>query len=218
MAQTGYRTLDRLEFSRDETLDMRSGTRSHLRLLALVAVLVPAPLHAGGVEITPFAGGRFGGTVTESGTNRDLDLDPSASYGLVFDVALKQPGAFIEIVLSHQETEAASSRDDVDLSLDSIHVGGLFRWQDRRVQPFLNGGFGLTIFDADGAEAHFSATLGTGFRVPLGQRAAFRFDARGIGIFDSGGSGIFCTGGCLVSVSVAGTLQGEVAVSFTFAP
>ena len=197
---------------------MRSGSRFRPWLFAFVLVLMAWPLHAGGVEITPFAGGRFGGTVTEGGSNRNVDLDSSASYGLVFDVAVKDPGAFIEILWSHQETEVANSRGVFDLSLDSVHVGGLFRWEDRRVQPFLNGGFGLTLFDADGTEAHFSAMLGTGFRVPMGRRAAFRFDARGIGIVDSGRGGFFCSGGCLAAVSVAGTFQGEVTVGFTYAP
>jgi hypothetical protein len=185
-------------------------------LPGLVPLFLGVPLHAGGVEITPFVGGRFGGTVTESGTNRDRDVDGSASFGLVFDMAVKDPGAFIEIVWSHQETEVESGGKAFDLSLDSIHVGGLFRWEDRRVQPFLNGGIGLTLFNAEGTEAHLSGMLGTGFRIPLGQRSAFRFDARGIGIVDSGSGGVFCSGGCLAAVSVAGTLQGEVAVGFSF--
>ena len=188
---------------------------AHSWLLALVAVLLAVPVHAGGVEITPFVGGRFGGTVTESGTNRDRDLDDAASFGLVFDLAVKEPGAFIEILWSHQETEVASSRGVFDLALDSVHVGGLFRWEERQVQPFLNGGFGLTLFNGEGTEAHLSVTLGTGFRVPLGRRAAFRFDARGVGIVDSGRGGIFCSGGCLAAVSVAGTFQGEVTVGFS---
>ena len=176
------------------------------------------PLHAGGIEITPFAGGRFGGALTESSTNRVVDLEGSASYGLAVDVGLKNPWAFLEIVWSHQDTEVVGSLEVFELSLDSVHIGSLYRWEDRRVQPFLSGGFGLTLLDAEGTEAHLSVFLGTGFRVPLRRRTAFRFDARGIGLVDSGSGGLFCSGGCLAAVSMTGTMQGELAVGFTYSP
>jgi hypothetical protein len=73
-------------------------------LLALFA-LFPAAARADlGIEITPFAGFRFGGNFTDNTTGLDLDVDEVVSFGLILGIPATHETDY-ELFYSFQKTK-----------------------------------------------------------------------------------------------------------------
>ena len=183
-------------------------------LLAILLGLVPTAV-AAQVEGTIFAGGRFGGSISDPLTNRSQTLDGALSYGLIVDFPVRGPGRFIEVVWSRQtsDVEAMTSFDDFELTIDLVQIGGLYRWEGRSVEPFVLMTLGATIFSGDGGlgtDAAASGSLGVGFRWAPSDRVAFRFEGRGWATFELGSAGLFCSGGCILRLSGGGMWQTEL--------
>ena len=185
--------------------------------LGALGVVTPA---VAGVEVTPFAGLRFGGSFDEVNTGATISLDESGSYGLIVDVDL-DPDRQIEIYLSRQSTTLSSSGTFTgnplfDLVVEYYHVGGLYLIDvnNDRVRPFVSGTLGVTHMNPQGenlsSETQFSLAFGGGAKFFLTKRLGLRLDARGIFTAINSSGAVFCSGGCAISVQSSGFLQGEL--------
>jgi opacity protein-like surface antigen len=185
--------------------------------LGALAIAKPA---VAGVEVTPFAGLRFGGAFEDTNTGTEISLNDSGSYGLVLDVDIA-PDQQIEIYLSRQSTTLSANGTFTgnplfDLTVEYYHFGGLYLIdvQNDRVRPFVSGGLGLTRMNPQGdglsTETRFSLSIGGGVKFFLTDRVGLRLDGRGIfTALDSSGA-MFCSGGCAISVQSSGFIQGEL--------
>jgi hypothetical protein len=61
-----------------------------------------------------------------------------------------------------------------------------------------------------------SVSLGIGYQLPLGERFALRFEARGYATLVNSDSALFCSGGCVISVRGNTVTQGDVQLGFSF--
>jgi opacity protein-like surface antigen len=189
-------------------------------LLALLALL-PTPARADlGVELTPFAGFRFGGGFTDNATGLDLDVDEGESFGLILGVPAT-PDTQYELFYSFQKTslqgEGLFANDPLfDLDIHYLHIGGTYLFPGERVRPFIGGGLGLTLFSPDGpgldSEVYFSFSLGVGAKIPLSKRVGLRLEGRGFLTILPDETDIFCvsSGGAACNVRVQGDVFGQV--------
>ena len=199
----------------------------HLWIVVLAFLSTGFPVAAfarTGIEITPFAGFRFGGGFEDSSSGTNIDLDDSEDFGLILDFDLSRDRQ-IEIYLSRQGTELSAdgpfTGDPLfDLTVEYYHVGGLylFEVENERLRPFVSGTMGITRMDPHGGdlntETRFSLALGGGAKLFLTDHFGLRFDVRGIYTAMDANGGVFCSGGCTIAVSSGGFIQGEVGAGF----
>ncbi len=195
----------------------------------LIAVILIGSLWAPTIsaqkfEISPFAGLRFGGAMTDE-TGITYDLDSTASYGVGLEFALSDE-ARIQLLWSHQSTGvnrfSYDEDDRVDLDIDYFHAGTAYIFDPlSRTRPFLGMSIGATRVAspaANSAATYFSVGIGGGVKLFLNDHIGFRFDGRFFGTF--GGSGAYAVGcgagGCLVGFSGDFLWQGEAAVALVF--
>lgn len=198
--------------------------RSPFRFLAPVAALVlllPSPAGAGrDVELTPFAGFRFGGSFEDNVAGVDLDVREGAGFGLILDVQA-DPDTQYELFYGFQRTRLDTDglfggAPLFDLDIHYLHIGGTYLLPGERVRPFVAGGLGLTFFIPEGAgpgsETRFSVSLGGGMKVPFSNRVGLRLEARGFLTILPESTEIFCVsaGGAACDVRVDGDLFGQV--------
>jgi len=173
-----------------------------------------------GVEITPFAGFRFGGMFEDINTGTNITLDESESYGLVLDFDIERDKQ-IEIYLSRQSTTlsadgAFTGNPLFDLAVEYYHIGGLylFEVESERLRPFVSGTLGAARMDPQrddlSTETFFSLAIGGGAKFFFTENLGLRFDGRGIYTALSSSSAIFCAGGCTIKVHTSGFIQGEL--------
>jgi len=190
-------------------------------LLGLLAVPAAMAQTSGDprVEVTPFVGFRLGGSFEEATSGSRLELNESASYGLIFDYDL-DGNAGVEFLFSRQSTDLLDKEgifqgDELfAIDVDYYHAGGLYQWDGRRVRPFIAGSLGLTRLAPEPAgldtEYRFSLGLGGGVKLFAGKHVGFRLEGRGFTTFMSSSGSIFCGGsGCLVEVQASAIFQFE---------
>lgn len=146
------------------------------------------------LELTPFLGYRYGGTIFANQSSlfrKDVDLASSADIGATLGVPLGDSGMKLELMISHQQTELESGSglfdpiDSVaDIDVTYYHAGLLFPFaRSRNAIPFMVVSAGLANLDpkVNGAtsENRFSASAGVGVKVPLSRNIGLRFEARG---------------------------------------
>ena len=197
-----------------------------LKLVVIVGAVVFGgnPLVAE-VEVTPFVGFQFGGGFdTREG---DLTIDPSANLGLVVSLRTRHDG-LVELLYSRQTTTLEAdgllqSGDLFDLSVEYLHLGGLWEIRSDRTRPVLGLSVGATRLSPGESgiddEWAFSAGISGGVKHFLTDTLAFRLEGRGLlSFFDSGGA-IFCgfpPGQCGLFVSGSSFLQIDVLAGLTF--
>lgn len=190
-------------------------------LLVALLVLLPAPVRAGwGVELTPFAGFRFGGGFTDNTTGIDLDADEGKSFGLILGIPATHETRY-ELFYSFQATELKGGGilpgDTLfDLDIHYLHIGGTYLLPGERVRPFIGGGLGLTYFSPDGpgldSKVYFSLSLGGGAQIPISKRVGLRLEGRGFLTILPDSTDLFCvsSGGAACAVRVQGDVFGQV--------
>ena len=185
--------------------------------LALLAVTPPAA--AQDFELSPFAGIRGGGTLSEERTNRSASLDGSPSFGLAAAWAVRGQGRFVEALWSRQETETHLPGADrtIDVAIDLIQVGGSYRWTGKSLEPFVSATVGAALIAGEegGREAVAAGSLGAGFRWVLSPRLALRVDGRGYALFEVESVTIACGPGCAAGLAAGGTTQGELTLALS---
>jgi len=189
-------------------------------LLVALLVLLPAPARANwGVELTPFAGFRFGGSFTDNTTGIDLDADEGKSFGLILGYPAT-PESDYELFYSFQRTDLKGggilSGDTLfDLDIHYLHIGGTYLFPGEKVRPFISGGLGLTYFSPDApgldSKVYFSLSLGGGAKIPISKRVGLRLEGRGFMTILPENTDIFCvsSGGAACDVRVQGDIFGQ---------
>ncbi len=179
-----------------------------------------------GIEITPFIGYQFAGSVPVS--NGKFDLKDSEDYGLSLDIPLPmREGVQLELLYIRMDTRmeiskysygVVTERETFDMTVDYWQIGGLnvFQMPGSNVAPFGGLTLGASHFKpkgtARGDEWFFSATLGAGVKIYASERIGIRLQGRLLMPFQWGGGGLWCgTGGCSVGVGTSSVfLQGDL--------
>lgn len=176
--------------SKYQTRSMRTMVLLTTFVVALAAA-VTAFGQESGIEITPTVGYRWGGTILKEDNpslGYDADLSDDSSYGIVFDFPINH---HLQIELSADHQSTGLRRDQLfqpsdhafDIDVNYYHIGVLGQWPTPHVVPFVSGGFGVADLRPDSAtlsnSRRFSATLGAGIKVPMGEHVGFRLEGRG---------------------------------------
>ena len=199
-----------------------------LRPLIIVTCMLcaAAPLaHAqgrGSVEIAPFIGYRFGGSVGDTFSAATYGIDGAASAGLTVSVPVGKTTA-IELLFSRQDTgvdvAVYPGTQRYALTIDHLMAGAVGEFPDHsgRVHPFVAAYLGLTqIQNSNGyttSSTYFTGALGGGVKLDVAKHVAIRFDARAYAIFVSSSAAAACGGGCAFAFTGDAMFQGEVAAS-----
>ncbi|HUO34868.1 MAG TPA: outer membrane beta-barrel protein [Candidatus Acidoferrum sp.] len=163
-------------------------------LLFFVFAVPCLPAQQRDIEITPFGGARFGGTVNlNSGTFGDYRFKSSWNYGGILDVGLApdlMPNLEGEFMWNRQDTELSAGYgsggpyyDLTPAKLDMYQFGLLYQFgpHQSKLHPFVVGGLGFTNFHTNGAlpfDNKFAFNLGGGVKYFMTKHVGFRLEAR----------------------------------------
>ncbi len=157
----------------------------------VVPLLLALPLAAQPtVDLTPFIGYRWGGTIDESSSNvfgSDLSVADSGSYGAILGFGLG-PNFQIELSASRQQSELEASLGlfdpetpigDIDVSYYQAGVSWEF---GRDVRPFAGLSLGAAVLDPDlpdtSSETRLAGTFFGGFKLHLTDRIGVRLEGK----------------------------------------
>jgi hypothetical protein len=192
----------------------------------MLCFLVAGTTQAQVVQLTPFAGYRFGGDLYEEITATSLDLDGAPSFGGIADIFVNSEGLSFTFLYSHQEVEvdvpaSGGAVRTADLLVDHWMAGGTQDIGRGWAVPFLSGLLGLTRFGGDGdSEVRFSLAGGGGVKLLPTEHVGVRLDGRVYAVFVDGGAstGVCSPSLCVVALDAAVLWQAEltagVVVSF----
>lgn len=145
-------------------------------------------------ELTPFIGYRWGGTIFADQTfifGQDVDVAPSASFGVNFGIPLGDTGMKLELMANRQSSELETGSglfepDDrvADIDVTYLHAGLQIPFaRSRNAVPYVVASAGIANLDPQiagvSAEQRFSASAGIGVKVPMSRALSFRFEGRG---------------------------------------
>ena len=172
-----------------------------------------------GMEISPIAGYRSGGSFEDPATGETLDLDESSSYGIVVNKDYDANTQW-EFVYSRQDTElqlgpAFTGNRQFDLAVDYLSLGGAYIWRDTRLQPFIGAAVGVAYLDPQDSsydsESRFLLQLSGGYKYFLTPNLGLRIEARGYATLMDTDAAIFCgNGACIARVESSGFGQVEI--------
>jgi hypothetical protein len=182
--------------------------------------------------LTVYAAYRDGGSFTDITTGSRLPIEASGAWAASLDlgpIPATQVQLFVARQSSHvdarQATQpmppAAPLPAKFPMTLTYAHIGGT-SFVDKKIGQgvYLAGGIGATLFEPDlnglANELRPSVSLGIGYQLPLGERFALRFEARGYATLVNSDSALFCSGGCVISVRGNTVTQGDVQLGFSF--
>jgi hypothetical protein len=183
---------------------------------AAIALVSPADAAKLPVELVPSLGLRNGASLAASMPGvPPAEADPSLSLGLAVDWFIR-PDAWFEVFVDHQKLEftaspAAFGASRFDLDVDYLQFGGGYEPGEGRVRGYVAAAIGLTHYGADAGTVErtiaASGSLAGGFKVPMGQRAVFRFEVRGYATLSDAAVSVACGAGCLVQFAGNGWYQ-----------
>lgn len=179
---------------------------------------------AGAVDVVPFAGFRFGGSVDTTSSNPPgqpdtTSINSALSYGGVLDVPISAQRA-IELYYSRQPTSLAGRGSlpaparEVTVSMLQAGLVDRVPGEDPRLSWLLMGTLGATILDAHGAtDTQASVAIGGGVMWMASEHLGLRADLRALLTFGGGGGGVvICSGGCTANFHTSAFAQGEASV------
>jgi opacity protein-like surface antigen len=191
--------------------------RHSIRTLAAASLLlvVAASGRAQSVQITPFAGYAFGGSVRDTVLEEDRSFDAALSYGGTVNFRIGEGWRF-ELLYSRQPTTLGGG---LGLPLDVTIERYLAGFQEEKgpeenVRWFGTVWLGATRFIPAGtydSETRFSAGVGLGVKTFLAKNVGLRLEVRGFYTLVESDGGTFCVNGeCLFVFSGSGLWQGDV--------
>ncbi len=191
--------------------------------LAVGLLLGAAPARAESVQITPFVGYAFGGSVRDTVLDESRSFDAALDYGGSLSFPISQGWRF-ELLYSRQATKLAGGLGPpFDVTIERYLAGfqeekgegGNVRWFGTvwlgatRFVPGLGG------FDS---ETKFGGGVGLGVKVFPVKNVGLRLEARGLYTLVKGEGGAFCSNGtCLFAFSGTGLWQGDVSAGLILA-
>jgi hypothetical protein len=187
----------------------------------LVAVMcAAADVRAQTVEVAPFVGLGFGGSLMSPALDEAFSIKSGMTYGVTVDLPIAPMWRF-EVLYSRQESriDGADARVSLGLDVERYMVGVQEEkaWSDVRfIGTFLAG---ATRFVPSGydSEFWFSVALGLGVKTFPTKRIGLRFEARGFYMPVTSGGGAICGNGrCTFAYSGSGMFQGDVSGGVIF--
>jgi opacity protein-like surface antigen len=146
------------------------------------------------VELTVFAGYRWGGTVFASDAflfNEELQVEPSPSIGADIAIPLGRSGMKLDLMASHQSSQLETggglfdpANNVADFDVTYFHGGLQIPFgQSRTATPYAVFGVGMANLDPQIAglsdETRLSLSGGLGVKVPLSRSLSLRLEGRG---------------------------------------
>ena len=200
---------------------LQVGARRRPRLAtALLLSLPAAAAPAFAVDLTPFAGWRFGGDVTtqQSGYSSSSSINSALSYGAIIDFPIGAPRS-VELYYSREPTTiggslATSPVHDVTVSVYHLGLAEAIPTHDPRLSWLVVGSAGVTELAAAGnSQTHLSIGAGGAVLYMANEHVGVRMDLRALLTFTGGGSGaVACSGGCVAQIHSTAFAQGEISV------
>jgi len=206
--------------------------RHVLTLMVGVALLAPAAADAQGygvpppprVQISPFVGYQFGGSIVSSVTERSRSIEGALNYGGSLDFAIGQTWR-LEVYYGRQETRlggAASGDLDFDLTVERLMIGIMEEKGEGSVKFFGALLVGATRFVPEpsglSSVTRPGAGLSLGVKTFFSKNVGLRFEGHAFWTSVSSGGGVFCTAGqCLFQFSGSGSWQGDVEAGLVLA-
>jgi len=216
--------------------ELKQPKRKSVRLfMSLLAVAAGGTAAEPGRDnaVTLYAGYRDGGRFTDVTTGSKLPIEASGIGAVSLDLGLHpKAGTQLQVYVSRQKSQvdarqatqlplpAAPLPEKFPISVTYAHIGGT-AFLERKIGEgvYLVGGIGATLFEPDlqglANELRPSISLGIGYQLPLGERAALRFEARGYATLVDSNSALFCSGGCVVSIKGDTVTQGDILLGLT---
>lgn len=201
------------------------------RLLLLLAMLTAAnaALAEGyRVAVTPFAGHRVSGNIDVQEQGASLELDDSASFGLLVNVENDARTTW-EVLYSQQRTEAkldtpTTGPGSIDTDIHVLQLGGTYHGEGKSVQPYvamtLGGTYVRTSGTSSQSDSFFSGSIGLGINIMPSSRFGLRLEARGYGTLTDSSTELFCRTGpdlnvCAIRIESSLLSQVETFAGFT---
>ena len=190
------------------------------KIIIFLAVLICLPfmMYAQSVEITPFGGYVFGGTL--HGDYGEVHIDDNAQYGGMISVAVSRV-IDLDLIYNRSDTKAQVNYYDIGgyvqpsleipLSINYIQIGFT---KNFRVNPTVSPFFGFNLGACDFAPKEdysdawfFSVGMNAGAKIYFAKRIGLRLQAQGyIPVQGTAFSMFVGTGGSSAGVSVYSTL------------
>ncbi len=181
----------------------------HTIIFILISVLISTEVYSQNLEISPFAGYMFAGSIaTDKGK---LNIKNDFNYGVFFDIPVEKT-LQAEFWYSRLSTELILEPDTnepseklFDMNVEYFHAGGIYMESLGRFRPFAAITVGATRFDPLDEEYEedwrFSITVGGGGKYLLTKNIGLRFDWRVLLPVFLSNTTIYCTnGGCIFHI------------------
>lgn len=145
-------------------------------------------------ELTPTVGYRWGGTIFADQAfvfGEDVEVAPSASFGVNFGIPLGGSGMKLELMANRQsselETESGLFEPEnrvADIDVTYLHAGLQIPFsRSRNAVPYAIVSAGIATLDPNlfgvSAENRFSASAGVGVKVPMSRALSLKVEGRG---------------------------------------
>lgn len=185
------------------------------------------------IDVTAFAGYRFGGQFDVPDSTQNVDVQNDASYGVSLELhAANAHGADeldrYELFYSHQSARLAANPvvGPADVTIEYLHFGAskeIAGWE--RARPYVLGAIGVSRLSLDAPAAsddtRFSISMAAGVRVPVREHFSIRLEGRGYLTFLAADSSVFCSSGssggaCGIHASGSSLFQFELLAGATF--
>jgi hypothetical protein len=188
------------------------------KILHFVAVFacLPALLNAQTVEVTPFGGYVFGGSM--SGTSANVHINGAAQYGGIISIGVSRV-MDVDLLYNRSDTKAdldsyyvlQGYKPQIPLSINYMHIGFTKNFRiNPTVSPFVGFNLGACLFypKADYQDAwFFSVGMNAGAKVYFSKRVGLRLQAQGLVPIQGSGFSFFVgSGGSGGGVSMYSTL------------
>ncbi len=183
----------------------------------LLGLVLAGPAHAQSVEIAPFVGYGFGGSVVSIGYGTSSAVDAGVVYGGIVDVTIAKAWR-LEALYSRQESAVATpgAAGRIGLRVERYLAGIQEEKAWGRVRAFGVGLVGATRFVPAGydSETYFTAGVALGVKSRLAGHFGARLEGRLFYVPVTTGGGAVCSGGqCLFGYSGSGMFQGDVSAA-----
>lgn len=185
------------------------------------------------VDVTAFAGYRFGGQFDVPDSTQNADVRSDTSFGVALGLRAATAGVYdeldrYELFYSRQPTHLSTNPTvgPADVTIEYLHIGASKEFAtSEHARPYILGAIGATRLSLDAPDAsdttRFSLSMAMGLRVPVRERFSLRFEGRGYLTFLSADSSVFCASGstdgaCSIHGSGSALFQFELLAGATF--
>ena len=196
-----------------------------LLVFAIVLSAMPqasAQQSPGRIELTPFAGFRFGGSFTDEEDGREASVADSATAGFAVNFRDSSNTQW-EIVYVRQSTDVNVRDFDfgvptLDLDIDILQLGGTYLGEGDLFRPYLAATIGASrlspTFDGLDSDTFWSFGIGGGMQFFPTNRLGLRLEGRMWGTLVDSSTSLFCQsgpngGGCAIAINGEGLWQFE---------